>query len=346
MTSKTQLAAQRARRIQVLGRLLDDGQGRNVDAHTRSRLTKIVDGGSEEIRIRTAFLKADEPLPEASDRKRPDREGWPPVSILSSISKGVALPMALTALLLAQTGNRTIYAGKKLRIPARAIEKHDIGWTDVLAISTSYRQRVTQGHVTAEDNRRKSIVNALDRLDIDPQMTRSGGIGARVALLEADRPAPGARRAPTPVTLLQDAGFHSGPVRPWTLPEDNYVNVPLTFWTNGWVHALTPSETANFLMYLQLGRGQSTAAEAEARKVTGALRAERFGLSTDVWETHKTLSSFGLMDVEQDPERRDNGQMPDGRADHGHLHAIKVLIKGLEQPAVTTVIDALNRENA
>ena len=155
MTSRTQLADQRTRRIQVLGRLLEDDRGHKVDDHVRKTQTKVVADHDEEIRIRTSFLESDEPLLDASDRKRPqDRTGWPPVSILSSISKGVALPMALTALLLAQTGNREVFRRGRLLIPARAPEKLDIGWTDVLAIPTSYGQRVTQGHVTAEDNRR------------------------------------------------------------------------------------------------------------------------------------------------------------------------------------------------
>jgi hypothetical protein len=145
--------------------------------------------------------------------------------------------------------------------------------------------------------------------------------------------------------MYEEVGKRSGaPVR-YAVPRAGHFSVPVEFWTNGWVHALTSSEIANWLMYRHRDTlVPSPSPEFLGHAVDAHERGAVYGLTRDMWETHQTLSAFGLLDVTPDPDRRDDGTMIDFSdiRDRGHLHRIKVNLAGLEQPAVKTVLDALS----
>jgi hypothetical protein len=347
MKSTTQKAKLTARRTNVLSGMLGRGTDRNLDADARTWLRqRALTGGLASVRVRSGFVRADEALTDASDKKRPAvRDGWPPVSILSSIPNGVALRTAITALFLAQTRNRAIFRRGAIQLPLRAISANEPGWTDVMVVPAVFRSRQAGSGATQHtlrDNRVRQVRDALDRLDIEPKVRRRTKTPmARVGLFGSPPQAGTARRSPTPVTLYAETGLRVGEPIDWVLPQREYFEVPISFWTNGWVHALTPSEIANFLMYLHLDTTEPLSADAAGHAVNGYTRGALYGLTPDAWDTHQTLSRFGLLDVTPDPERRDDGQIPGGATQHGHLHRIRTTLAGLEQPAVETVLTAL-----
>lgn len=343
----TQKASQTARRIRGLDGMLGHGTDRNMDVDARAWLRQLASaGGMTSVRLRSGFVRADEGLAGASDKKRPAvRDGWPPVSILSSVPNGVALRTALTALFLAQTKQRSVFRRGAIQLPLRAVSAKDPGWTDVMVVPAVFRSRHPGSGKTLHtlrDNRVRQVRDALDRLDIDPKVRRRNrNPMAKVGLFGSPPQAAADRRSPTPVTLYEETGIRVGEPIDWVLPKGDYFEVPISFWTHGWVHALTPSEIANFFMYLHLETTEPLSADAAGHAVTAYTRGALYGLTPDAWDTHRTLSRFGLLDVTPDPERRVDGQIAGGATQHGHLHRIRATPAGLDRPAVETVLAEL-----
>ena len=107
-------------------------------------------------------------------------------------------------------------------------------------------------------------------------------------------PSQGSRRRYANFELLSDKGVNSryrtpSPSRPGLL------QVPLEFFTHGWHLVLTPTEIANLLMMMdmmQLGGASGDGKEAGA---TERDRWGSYGISTEVYETHRELAEFGLL---------------------------------------------------
>ncbi|MEW2493753.1 hypothetical protein AB0942_09420 [Streptomyces nodosus] len=145
-------------------------------------------------------------------------------------------------------------------------------------------------------------------------------------------------------TLLCDSGQSTDNAHiPYRVPKKNdpCVDIPVAFFTHGWVHLLTPSEITAYLMWLDVNQRP----EHEEPYVTGAVRAGAYGLTREAYETHRVLEAFGLIDVTPDPDRHDDGKYtgyhPDGRPPP--CHRVTVTAGGLLQDAAARITEVLNR---
>jgi len=99
-----------------------------------------------------------------------------------------------------------------------------------------------------------------------------------------------------------------GSAMPYTvpvIPREQAFPVPVTLFTNGWVHVLEDSELAFILM--MTANDQATG--GQQFMITAADRLHRFGMKHDGYEAHEMLSRLGLVDVTPDGRRRSDGQL-------------------------------------
>ena len=266
------------------------------------------------------------------------------MSVLATAPRGVAVPVALTALFVAQVGGRTVYRAGKLRLPLRPSADEPLGWADVVAVPADFRGGTPGAGITladVADNRERQLRDALRRLDVRPGDRATKTPLPLVGLFEARETDARGRRQATPVAMYQETGPRPGEPLRYKRPEDDYFTLPATFWTNGWVHALTSSEIGCLLMYLRRESILPTPPTSPGVAIPALERAARHGLSKDAYETHRTLEQFGLLQVTPDPNRRADGTIKRGASAHGEQHRIKALPAGLDSPAVVTVLNAL-----
>lgn len=333
--------------MRKLQSLLKDPAGRAVDDQVRRQLSELAarTPGLGGIRIRDGFVRSATDLPGASDRHRAVTTGWPPASVLATAPRGVALPVALTALFLAQVGDRRVYKAGKLQLPLRPSATQHLSWADVVAVPADFRGGTPGAGITMadlEDNRERQLRDALDRLDVRPRARSTKKPQPVIGLFEAIETDARGRRRATPVAMYEETGPRSGPSIRYQRPDGSgYFAVPATFWTNGWVHALTSSEIACLLMYLRFEHLAPLPAASPGLAISALERAARHGLTRDAYDTHRTLEQFGLLHVTPDPNRRTDGTIKSGASVHGEQHRIKALTAGLDSPAVATVLAAL-----
>jgi hypothetical protein len=137
--------------------------------------------------------------------------------------------------------------------------------------------------------------------------------------------------------LLHEAGDSE----PYSVPTDDSktLYLPRGLFDNGWIHVLEDSELA-FLLMLACLRSRSGNAPVFA---TSETRLLQFGLGRDAYDSHRLLSSFGLVKVHPGPHPgRRLGKA--GRyliSDPPKLHRFELLNSGFEAPAVPTTRQAL-----
>jgi hypothetical protein len=132
-----------------------------------------------------------------------------------------------------------------------------------------------------------------------------GGAGARrVAdamswlhderLLEVTR----AAGAPPSIKVLSPLGDG----KKYSRPKRRWVSLPLDFWSEGWITALSGSGVALLLVLLELTGGRQ---RSDAPTVSPERRLQ-YGLSDGTWTgATKELASFGLLSVKRVPQGSD-----------------------------------------
>ncbi|MDG4773010.1 hypothetical protein [Solwaraspora sp. WMMD792] len=114
-------------------------------------------------------------------------------------------------------------------------------------------------------------------------------------LLKLDRQ-PG---LPPDITLLNPSG--DGRRYGWR-SNGRYINLPLDFWTQGWILSLSGAAVAVLLVLLEMQGGRTP---DDPPWLTGAQRT-RYGFSDDTWtRAKKELQSYGLLTVRRIPQARD-----------------------------------------
>jgi hypothetical protein len=311
VAERTQNQRRAAKRAETLRRLDRDGSLPDVVQSTRA----LWEGGLAPagIRIRTAYMRntrmPDGPL---DDRRRPSSAALPRFAQLL-VSQGVAMQFHLTALFAAQC---TTGPGRPWRngIPLdRRRTDAEFTWLDLVASSARSGKGAdyVSGHT---GNKLRQFRAALETL------SRKGLVGlgrSRDGLRYDD------------FELLKEGGRNSraGAVG-YRVPSlsEACLAVPREFFTQGWVHVLTKSEMAAYLMWLQLG------ALDEQVRVGWEIRAGLFGLSREVYDTHQALAAYGLLEVTKPEGRREDGTWEGfARGDIPLLHRVRALPDGLTQ---------------
>jgi hypothetical protein len=75
------------------------------------------------------------------------------------------------------------------------------------------------------------------------------------------------------------------------------VAIPPEFFLNGWVHALSKSEIAMWLMLRDLSQRSDATSPSDKLHIRGRDRLLQYDLSRAVWDTHARLEEFGLIVV-------------------------------------------------
>ncbi|MFI6263741.1 hypothetical protein [Micromonospora sp. NPDC051006] len=116
----------------------------------------------------------------------------------------------------------------------------------------------------------------------------------RAKLLRLDRN-PG---LPPDVTLLSPSGDGRG----YGWSTSRYIRLPLDFWTQGWILALSGTAVAALLVLLEIQGGKSP---DNPPWLTGEQR-KRYGLSDDTWtRATKELKGYGLLNVRRIPQGKE-----------------------------------------
>lgn len=90
--------------------------------------------------------------------------------------------------------------------------------------------------------------------------------------------------------------------------EERTPSLPAGLFHNGWIHLLEDTEI-NFLLMLAWLHFRFG---AQPVFVASDIRLRQFGLGKDAYEAHRMLNRFGLVDVEEDPNRDFDGYLVTG----------------------------------
>jgi hypothetical protein len=217
-------------------------------------------------------------------------------------------------------------------VPTEARESDEIGLLDLVACTSDHKPG-TQIAATRKDNRLRQIKTALDKL-AEP------GLGL-VFLPNAGKPRDKYDNAEP---RNENGDRTTGLAVDYQIPRPGPAtfSIPAEFFLNGWVHALTDSEIAAWLMFRDLSDLNVAEHERPGVHISGDDRVGTYCLSRDVWDSHVMLERMGLLSVEAAEGRRANGTFEDFR--HGEQpirHRFWIADETLSQPAVPAVLAAV-----
>lgn len=256
-----------------------------LDQQVRDALQDVWESGRqpERIRLRETF----------SYRSGTDAPA-PPASRLVT-SRGLQLRLYLTAVFVAQceaaAGKRAPADRPLLSTPAR------VGWSDLVATTAS--QSTGMGRrwaATSSDNRVRQLKGALRGLERE-QMVELGP--------------PGARDRFTGFRLMAETGRGTlATPKYYVVPDDSETcpSVPAWVFLDGWIHVLTDSQVAAYLMLQHLRWTFPGRHQEDGVYVAGDDRDEHYDLNKDAYESHQLLAAAGVLRRIADPRRGENGK--------------------------------------
>lgn len=281
----------------------------------------------KQLRIRPQFAIREQPAPgEVSDRRLPPPADRPPATRIVT-PRGIPLKFYLIALFDAQT--RRPGETPDNTHPLHPRKAGEIGWTGLIA-SPAVPGEAGRTVASVSDKKQRQVQESLRRLASDGvQLVHLPDQGKPVGTYEGFQ-------------LLNEQGF-----RPDEDANPRYVvphldevvfHLPAGLFTNGWIHALEDSEIT-FLLMLACMRALVRGDEI---RVAGWIRIRQFGLGRDAYQSQHLLARFGLIDIDVDPNRHDDGKVRNHRGGAPLiLNRFKLLDDGFDNPASTTVISAL-----
>ncbi|MFI6100879.1 hypothetical protein ACIA8G_35465 [Lentzea sp. NPDC051213] len=218
-------------------------------------------------------------------------------SPLSSLitPRGIALQMYLVALFDAQCRHRPGSAFRNDRA-LHGTEEGEIGWLELLAADASASTETSVERATELDNRLRQAKSAVRALAAS-NLARLAGEATRHGRFER-------------FELGHESG--SQPFLPYTVPQHDWfrrLSLPSGFFLKGWVHVLLPAEIATYLMLRHLAATYPGRHREGGVFVAGSVREAEYGLSRDVYEAHRALTAFRLIDRVPDERRRPDGRL-------------------------------------
>ncbi|MFD1540191.1 hypothetical protein [Nonomuraea guangzhouensis] len=241
--------------------------------------------------------------------------------------RGIALRFYLIALCAAQMRTK---AGGRPRNDLPLIAGGDeTGWIDLIAVPVK-PQRSGNFSASPSSKKHRQVISALHHLsDPDVQLVRLPKAGKKSGKFEGFQ-------------LCDEGGVRAdGEVPDYSVPRatDLTFELPLGLFTNGWIHLLEDTELAFLMMVAHAS--QRTDPE-ERVKIESGTRLLHYGLGRDAYEAHKTLEAFGLLDVDIDESRHEDGRVMNyGKGGQARLHAFRLLPDGFDEPAAATITKAL-----
>lgn len=140
-----------------------------------------------------------------------------------------------------------------------------------------------------------------------------------------------------------------GSGRRYTVPEDG-LDIPIEFWTQGWLHVLEPTEVAVYLMLADLRRQLPGHHERRGVGAPPSRRRAEYGISDETYSAYNELVEFGLITKEPSVHDKRAGRIPkevaqqvrDGRVQLD-VERFRIVDDGLRTPAVDKVMDVLKQ---
>jgi hypothetical protein len=296
---------------------------KSVTAATAAMRELAAPSGIAWVNVRYAFVDTGVPVSmerrgDPSDRKLPAKEDRPPASRIMS-PRGAALRIFLAALLERQARTR-----RGNRLPLTAGGNGVVSWTDLLA-SDAKSSGEGKYHMSASAKKVRQMESALDRLAAEELVELTG----------KDEPGTGKYEK---FKLMHEGGRRAtGPNIPYQVPDpkqEPVFPVPVTLFTNGWIHVLDDTELAFILMMAACHH--STA--GQAFRIPAADRLLRFGIGRDAYEAHMMLSALGLVSVTEDPGRHTDGKVKDyGSGGKALPQTLSFVPAGFDRDAFTTL---------
>lgn len=277
----------------------------------------------EFIRLPSAPLSAD-----TTSRRGTERYERPPSTRVLS-PRGLALSLSLTTMLDAQM---RLLPGQVVARNERTIraDTHHDGWTNYVATDA---QMADKGKVfkTVRAKKVRHIQSGLIRLANEKL----------IHLPYDDR----GQRDYDGFTLLRDDARATGDNDEYKVPdaEDEYFTVPLTLFTNGWIHVLEDSE---LVLLLITARFRCKNGDTPQPMSSGP-RKLNYGLTKDSYESaHRVLDYLKIITVIADWSRTSDGRV-NGLRDRGaQPHHLGFNPEMLDQPAYPTIVDTITKQIA
>lgn len=229
-----------------------------------------------------------------------DRESRPPAAQL--VRSRLGLPLLLTA----------YYVGHVVTRPGSAPENQ----IELLSGEPNWSVLVGLSHVR-RPARRKRLVRALTELE------KAGLVGL------GDE---GSHNRYEGFALLSEGRSDD---KAYTVPgEGSGISLPAEFWWNGWHLALEPGEMLTLLMLAELAAFHNEVHEQQGVGAPETVRWGKYGVSGEVYDHHRFLTSLGLLERVQDTnENRREGKVDvksHGRPDE--VYRFKVRLDRLSEP--------------
>jgi len=317
--NKRQLAQLRKRRDRL------SAMAKSVEQATASMRTLASGPGIPAFYIRNEFVNTELAAPlrgDPSDRRLPDQEDRPPAARLIT-PRGAVLRVFLTALFEAQA--RTLpgrHPGNKRPLASR--DSGMVSWIDMLA-SGARPSGTGKHYMSVSAKKTRQMESAISRL-------------AKEELVELPHAGNTGTRKYEEFVLMHEGGRRPhGPNVPYqvpVMPGEQAFPVPVTLFTNGWIHVLEDTELSFILMMAAADHatgGQSFGLLAENRLL-------RFGMAHDAFEAHMMLSRLGLVTVIPDPRRRADGTVEEFNAEgSAHPHMLGFVRSGFDCGAFTSL---------
>lgn len=313
---------ERAKLRKRRGRL--HAMAKSVTEATTAMRALAAPSGIAAVNVRWAFVDTGVPVSfqrrdDPSDRRLPAKEDRPPATRIMS-PRGAALRVFLAALLERQVRTRP---GN--RLPVAAGGNGVISWIDLLA-SDAMSSGTPQYHMSVSAKKIRQMESALDRLAAEELIELAG---------KEEEPGSGKYEK---FRLMHEGGRRAtGPNVPYQMPDpqrERVFPVPVTLFTNGWIHVLEDTELAFILMtaacHHSLAGGMFC--------IPAADRLLRFGIGRDAYQAHMMLSELGLITVTQDPARHPDGKVKDyGSGGKALPHTLGFVPAGFDRDAFTTL---------
>ncbi|MBF6278084.1 hypothetical protein [Nocardia nova] len=302
------------------GRLRDAEKTRKVAMGNLGKLT--AKRGLTTVRVRSGFVRLSTPLvDDPSDRSAPAHEHRPTSTRLIT-PNGIGLRLMLIALLEAQSRTAPGARADRTPIPLRSPGSGQIGWTTLLS---------TSAQASGEGKHRMSIVDKQVR-----QLQTNLAKLEREGLIEPADPKRRGRGRYEGFFLLREDILFGETGDAYRVPDgaEPYFEIPVTLFTNGWVHVLEDSELALLLMTIRMHHLHGD----EPQKLAASVRLLNYGLSRDATESHLMLARLGLIEVTEDLERADDGKVRDYKNTGAQPHEFLFLPAGLDHDAGSTTL--------
>ncbi|MEU6170194.1 hypothetical protein [Streptomyces tanashiensis] len=294
------------------------------------------------VRIRRSFIRLEEFGGDVEDERKPLPKDQRPLSAQMISPRGLTLKLYLLMLFAAQC---EVPAGKQWLepYPIEPGPQNTDSWQGLVATIANYAGPGVQA-ASVRTNKVRQIAEAMKTLEKMGLLASATGVAGQV------------RKG---VLLLCENGKSkkAGAASiPYTVPHDGeeFVEIPVEFFTHGWVHVLTTSEIAALLMWFDVMKFHSTTTLRQADStpltygyVLSNVRHGWYGLGRDAYETHQPLEGFGLLTVLRHEKRHLDGKWKDFKETSEDMvcHRIQLKKEGFGKDAGEAVQKVLHRRH-